>query len=76
MKMGIKPNSLKSRVGRFVSFIRHEASIPRMITLPMTIGERLKTTGGMVDFMVMDLPSNYNASLGESRRPRWGLSLP
>lgn len=47
-----------------MSFTGHEAPITRMITLPVTIGEWLKVTTEMIDFMFMDLPSAYNAIHG------------
>lgn len=64
MKMKIKPSSLKPCAGGLVSFTEHEAPIMGMVTPPMTIGEWPKATTEMVNFMIMDLPSTYNAIVG------------
>src|SRR4051812_48840431 len=73
MKIEIKANAFKDCVGGLVGFTGHEAPIMGILTLPMTLGEWPRAAIEMIDFLLMDLPSDYNGILGRTSLSDMGI---
>ena len=64
--MGLKNGNLKPSPNPVYSFTRDFVTPMGVITLPMTVGEYLRQSCVMADFLVIDQPSAFNTVL---RRP-------
>ncbi|KAK1262851.1 hypothetical protein QJS04_geneDACA008540 [Acorus gramineus] len=62
LKMGLKPSSLEPMRDPLIAFNGSQAVLAGWITLPVRAGEETILT----EFIVMDLPSPYNAILGHT----------
>ena len=65
MKMlGIFDEQLKPFLMSLVGFENEKVKVHGVVTLPLTLGEKPKTTNAIVDFLVVKVPSAYNVLLG------------
>ncbi|XP_060958922.1 uncharacterized protein LOC133030310 [Cannabis sativa] len=63
-KMGLSVQDLQPCTTNLVGFTGDGVASTGKITLPLTLGEAPKTVTRMTEFVVVDLPSAYNAILG------------
>ena len=60
-----------------IGFESHDIIPKRVITLPLTIGVEPQTTMAMIEFVVIDVLSTYNAILGRVEfKNHWIISSP
>ena len=63
-KMGLKVNDLKPSPNPIYGFIGDSVTPMGVISLPMTVGDYLRQSYVMADFLVINQPSAFNAVLG------------
>ena len=63
-RMGLKVNNLKLSPNPIYGFTGDSVIPLGVISLPMTLGEYLRQSYMMIDFLVIDQPSAFNVVLG------------
>ena len=63
-KMGLKNNNVRPSPNPIYCFTRDSVTPMRVFTFPMTVGEYLRQSCVMVDFLVIDQLLTFNAVLG------------
>ncbi|RWW52500.1 hypothetical protein BHE74_00041079 [Ensete ventricosum] len=63
-KLGLIDKDLVPMISTLIGFTRDTIAPLGITTLPLTVGEELRTKTMMVSFMVVKVPSAYNAIIG------------